>query len=129
MAGKAKAVQSGAELRDQIAELGRTLGLEAETEVQVGRRIWGARRKIDVVLRHPYTRVSLGVECKYQSSKGSAEEKIAATLNDIQSWPIRGIVIFSGDGFSANMTAYLLSTGLAVELADARTWMELYFGL
>jgi len=129
MAGKAKAVRSGAELRDQVAELGRTLGLEAEIEVQVGRRIWGARRRIDVVLRHPATQVSLGVECKYQGTQGSAEEKIAATLSDIQAWPIRGIVVFSGDGFSANMSAYLLSTGMAVELTDARRWMELYFGL
>ncbi len=129
MAGKAKAVQSGAELRDRVAELGRSLGLDAEIEVAVGRRVWGARRRIDVVLRHPDTRRSLGVECKYQGTQGSAEEKIAGTIEDIRAWPIRGIVVFSGDGFSANMRAYLLSTGMAVELPDVRTWLELYFGL
>jgi len=129
MPGKATAVHSGNELRDQVAEIGRRLGLAAEIEVKVGRRIWGARRSIDVVLKHPDTRVSLGIECKYQGSTGSAEEKIPATIEDIRAWPIRGIVVYTGDGFSRNMDAYLMSTGMAVELADLETWLELYFGL
>jgi len=129
VAGKAKAVKSGADLRDQVAELAERLGLEASKEVTVGRRIWGARRRIDVVLRHPATRKSLGIECKYQGTQGTAEEKIAGTLEDIRAWPIRGIVVFAGSGFSPNMRAYLLSTGMAVELEDAGRWLELYFGL
>lgn len=129
MPGKSTAVESGNDLRDRVAEIGGALGLEAVTEVSVGRRIWGARRKIDVVLKHRETRVSLGVECKYQGTTGSAEEKIPATIEDIRAWPIRGIVVYSGDGFSKNMEAYLLSTGMAVELTDLKTWLELYFGL
>ena len=129
MAGKAKAVASGAQLRDRVAEIGKDLGLNAEIEVSVGRRVWGAKRQIDVVLRHLETRQSLGVECKYQGTTGSAEEKIASTIEDIRAWPIRGIVVFDGAGFSRNMKAYLLSTGLAVELPDVGKWIELYFGL
>ena len=129
MAGRGAAVASGAQLRDRVAALGRGLGLDVEIEVQVGRRIWGAKRRIDVVLRHPETRTSLGVECKFQGTKGTAEEKIAGTIEDIRAWPIRGLVVFSGDGFSPNMKAYLVSTGMAVELPDARKWFELYFGL
>lgn len=113
----------------RVADLGRALGLNAQTEVAVGRRIWGAKRRIDVVLKHPETRVSLGIECKYQAGAGSAEEKIPATIEDIRAWPIRGIVVYCGEGFSANMQSYLLSTGMAVELQDVRTWLELYFGL
>ena len=116
-------------MRDRVAELGRALGLDVETEVAVGRRVWGARRRIDVVLKHPETRVSLGVECKFQAGRGSAEEKIPATLEDIRAWPIRGIVVYAGDGFTGNMQSYLLSTGMAVELSDAGKWLELYFGL
>lgn len=129
MAGTAKAVESGADLRNQVAALGVELGLEASIEVEVGRRIWGAKRRIDVVLRHPETRKSLGIECKYQGTQGTAEEKIAGTIEDIRVWPIRGLVVFSGEGFSLNMKAYLLSTGYAVEFEDARKWLELYFGL
>ncbi len=129
MAGKGKAVSSGNLLRDAVVEVGAGLGLDTNIEVKVGRRIWGARRSIDVVLKDSATRVSLGIECKYQGVSGSAEEKIPATIDDIGVWPIRGIVVFSGDGFSANMTAYLLSTGMAVELSDLKKWLELYFGL
>ena len=129
MAGKGKAVSSGNLLRDAVVEVGAGLGLDTEIEVKVGRRIWGARRSIDVVLKDPATRVSLGIECKFQGVSGSAEEKIPATIDDIGVWPIRGIVVFSGDGFSTNMTAYLVSTGMAVELSDLKKWLELYFGL
>jgi hypothetical protein len=38
-------------------------------------------------------------------------------------------VVYSGDGFSENIKSYLLSTGMAVELCDLETWLELYFGL
>ena len=129
MPGKAKAVASGNELEQEVARIGCELGLSVEHQVAVGRRIWGARRRIDVVLKHPETRVSLGVECKYQGGSGSAEEKIPATIEDIRAWPIRGLVVYAGDGFSANMQSYLMSTGMAVEIADLRTWLELYFGL
>lgn len=129
MSGKAKAVENGNQLRDAVVVVGEELGLDADIEVAVGRRIWGAKRRIDVVLKDPVTRVSLGLECKYQGSKGSAEEKIPATIEDIKAWPIRGMVVYSGDGFSSNMQSYLLSTGMAVELDDLKTWLELYFGL
>ncbi len=129
MPGKSKAVESGNALRDVVAELGRELGLATEIEVSVGRRIWGAKRNIDVVLKHPETRVSLGIECKYQGGSGSAEEKIPATIEDIRAWPIRGIVVYSGEGFSSNMESYLLSTGMAVGFEDLENWLELYFGL
>ena len=129
MPGKSKAVESGNQLRDEVAALGNELQLSTEIEVSVGRRIWGAKRRIDVVLKHPETRVSLGIECKYQGGSGSAEEKIPATIEDIRAWPIRGIVVYSGDGFSSNMESYLLSTGMAVGFEDLKNWLELYFGL
>lgn len=129
MAGKSQAVESGHQLRDEVADIGRGLGLLADIEVAVGRRIWGAKRRIDVVLKHAETRVSLGIECKFQGGRGSAEEKIPATIEDIRAWPIRGIVVYSGAGFTTNMESYLMSTGMAVALCDLPKWLELYFGL
>jgi hypothetical protein len=127
--GRKQAVSSGHKLRDEVAQIGEDLGLRVQKEVMVGRRIWGTRRRIDVVMKHPETRLSLGLECKFQKTAGTAEEKIPAVIDDIAAWPIKGIVVFSGDGFSTNMVSYLHSTGVAVELGDLRTWLELYFGL
>jgi len=111
------------------AEVARDLGLDVETEVYVGRRIWGARRRIDIVITDRAQRRSLGIEAKYQKSAGSAEEKIPSTIEDIRAWPIPGIVCFYGPGFSGHMRSFLLSSGKAVELSDLETWLRLYFVL
>ena len=129
MAGRATAVASGEELTRAVAALGASLGLEVRQQYQVGRRIWGAVRRIDIVLTHPQTRKTLGVECKHQSGAGSAEEKIPSTVQDIAAWPIPGIVVFSGGGFSENMRSFLIATGKAVEVEDLRPWLCLFFGL
>jgi hypothetical protein len=129
MPGRATAVRNGDELVTQVLDLAAELGLAARTQVRVARRIWGAIRRIDVVLTHAETRRTLGLECKYQGSQGTAEEKIPSTIQDIAAWPIPGIVVFSGEGFSPNMMAFLISTGKAVEFEDLRAWLALYFGL
>lgn len=129
MAGKATAVHSGADLRDKVAALGTRLGLHVRTEVRVGRRLWGAVRHIDVVLTRAETGKTIGVECKFQGGGGSAEEKVPATIQDISAWPIPGVVVFGGDGFSSNMLAYFHSTGKAVALDDLEAWLRLFFGL
>ena len=129
MPGKSQAVQNGEELKNAVMDVGRGLALKADSEVKVGRRIWGAHRYIDVVLTDTQSRRKLGLECKFQGTGGSAEEKIPATLEDIKAWPIRGLVVFGGPGFSENMRAYLVSTGRAVEFEDLQDWLRLYFAL
>lgn len=129
MSGRALAVANGDGLTKAVAQLGRDLGLEAIEQVRVARRIWGAERFIDVVLIHPQTRKTLGLECKYQAVRGTAEEKIPATIKDIEAWPIPGIVVFAGEGFTDNMRSFLISTGRAVEFDELTPWLCLFFGL
>ena len=129
MAGGAKAVSGGDELVKEVRKLGETLGLEVREQYKVARRVWGAERRIDVILKHAATGKVLGVECKYQEVGGTAEEKIPTTIQDIDAWPIDGIVVFAGKGFTANMKSFLISTGKAVEFGDLELWLRLYFGL
>ena len=129
MPGRATAVRSGDELVKTVVVLGNSLGLQVRTQVRLARRIWGAVRRIDVVLTHIETRRALGVECKFQAVQGTAEEKIPSTIQDIAAWPIRGLVVFAGEGFTANMRSFLIASGKAVDLADLREWLVLYFGL
>ena len=95
----------------------------------MARRFWGAVRRIDIVLTHEETRRTLGIECKFQGTQGTAEEKIPATIQDIDAWPIRGLVVFAGDGFTPNMRSFLIASGKAVEFDELRDWLTLYFGL
>jgi len=111
------------------AEIARDLGLGVETEVYVGRRIWGARRRIDLVLTDMAQRRSLGIEVKFQRTTGSAEEKIPSTIEDIRAWPIPGLVVFHGPGFSTHMRSFLTASGKAVDLDDLEVWLRLYFVL
>lgn len=129
MSGRALAVANGDGLAKAVAQLGADLGLEAMEQVRVARRIWGAERYIDVVLTQPQTRKTLGLECKFQAVRGTAEEKIPATIKDIEAWPIPGLVVFSGEGFTENMRSFLVSTGKAVEFEELEAWLRLFFGL
>ncbi len=129
MPGGARAVSSGDDLVNAVCEIAAALKLEARKQYKVARRIWGAERNIDVILRNPATGKTLGVECKFQDVRGTAEEKIPTTIQDIGAWPIDGIVAFAGQGFTENMKSYLVSTGKAVEFDDLQPWLRLYFGL
>lgn len=129
MSGRIAAISGGDALELEVVALAVRLGLEARRQVKVGRRLWGAERRIDVVVTEPTSRRRLGLECKFQGVTGSAEEKIPTTIQDIAAWPIPGIVVFSGDGFSPYMRSFLIASGRAVELPDLEAWLRLFFGL
>jgi len=129
MSGKATAVASGDALCKAVVQLATSLGLKAREQFKCGRRIWGAERFIDLVLTDSETRRRLGLECKFQGTSGSAEEKIPAIIQDIAAWPIPGLVVFSGPGFSANIRSFLVASGRAVDLDDLEAWLRLFFAL
>ncbi len=127
MPGRSTAPKHGHQLKHRVVEIATKLGLEVKTEVPVGRRIWGVKRRIDVVLRKPNSDKILGIECKYQGTSGTAEEKLAIVLEDIKHWPIPGIVVIDGEGFSEKMRGYLTASGKVVEFADLEEWLRLFF--
>lgn len=129
MPGRATATRQGDELKNRVVALAEKLGLSARTEVPSARRLWGARRRIDVVVANSARTKVLGLECKFQGGPGSAEEKIPATIRDIEYWPIPGIVVIDGPGFSENMKGFLMSTGKTVWFEDLEDWLRLYFML
>ena len=129
MAGKAAAVASGDSLVQQVVGVAAGLGLQTKEQFKCGRRIWGAVRFIDVVVTEPKTWKRLGIECKFQRTSGSAEEKIPAVVQDIGAWPIPGLVVFSGEGFSDNIRSLLVASGRAIDLTDLEPWLRLFFGL
>jgi hypothetical protein len=129
LAGKSKAVSSARVLTREVRKLAESLGLEVHEQYRLGRRLWGARRQIDLILKGGPNSKTLGIECKFQKSPGTVEEKIPTTIKDIDAWPIDGIVVFNGVGFTQNMISFLLSTGKAVEFQHLEPWLRLYFDL
>ncbi len=129
MSAKKVEIANCNELIAKIVELAKGLGLETKEEYNVAKRIWGSNRSIDIILRDPKTSKVLGIECKFQKTPGTIEEKLPATIEDIKAWPMSGIVVYGGEGITVNMKSYLVSTGKALEFDELDSWLKLYFGL
>lgn len=129
MSEKNNAIENCNDLVKRIVQMAKDLELVAIEQYPAGKRIWGSNRKIDVVMADPKTRKVLGIECKFQKTPGTTEEKIPAVIEDIKSWPISGIIVYGGEGMTQNMKSFLVSTGKALEFDELESWVKLYFGI
>lgn len=115
-------------LEDRVAAVAQALGLTVRRQVAVGRRKWGSRRHIDAVVQDARGR-RLGIECKFQRSRGTAQEKMPGLLDDMTAWPFDGLLVFDGPGITPDMRGYLLASGRAVEFKHLSEWLSEFFGL
>ena len=82
-------------------------GLVVYREVSIGKSIIGKNRSIDILAVHPQTGQALAVECKYQATAGTADEKIPYALADMDALWIPGVVVWAGEGFSDGVVQML----------------------
>ena len=82
-------------------------------EVSVGTSIIGKRRRVDLLLVHPASGRGFALECKYQDSAGTADEKIPYTLRDLEALRMPAAVTYAGRGFSEGVLHLLQSSELA----------------
>jgi len=75
-------------------------GLVVYTEVPLGKTIIGKRRRLDIFLRHETSSLAMGLECKYQASSGTTDEKIPYALADLEAMWIPGCLVYAGNGWS-----------------------------
>lgn len=78
-------------------------GITVYREVAIGMTIIGKRRRVDVFVVHEASGKALAIECKYQASQGTADEKIPYTLRDVLEMGMPACVVYAGDGFSAGI--------------------------
>jgi hypothetical protein len=91
----------------------RDRGLQIYREVSLGKTIIGKNRRIDVFLVSELNHSAFAIECKYQDSQGTAEEKIPYTLNDMLAMPMKGCVVYAGMGFSKGVLHMLEASEIA----------------
>jgi hypothetical protein len=87
-------------------------GLKVYEEVALGTSIIGKQRRVDLLVTGP-TDTVLVVECKYQESAGTADEKIPYALRDMQALRVGGVITYAGQGFSAGVLHLLQSSEFA----------------
>ncbi len=122
-------IKTGRQLERAVAKLGRAFGLEVYPQHRSGRRIWGRARHIDIMLRDPEQRLRLGIECKFQGVPGTAEEKIPGTIQDINAWAMRGLMVIHGEGFSRNFPAFARASGKVIWFEELPDFLIDYFDL
>ncbi len=88
-------------------------GVIVYREVSIGKSIIGKNRKMDILVLSQDKKDAFAIECKYQGSQGTVDEKIPYTLNDMASLQMTGCVVYCGDGFSAGVTHMLEASELA----------------
>jgi hypothetical protein len=88
-------------------------GLHVYEEVNVGTSIIGKQRRADLFLHVPASNRAMVLECKYQDSPGTADEKIPYALQDLAAMRMPGAVCYAGRGFSLGVLHLLQSSEFA----------------
>jgi hypothetical protein len=95
-------------------------GITLYREVPLGKTIIGKNRRIDILVIEESTRIAMALECKYQDSAGTADEKIPYALQDLQQLGMPVCLVYAGDGFSQGIQHMLAASPIAAQcLPDA----------
>lgn len=88
-------------------------GLHIYEEVSLGTSIIGKQRRVDLLLLLPATGEALALECKYQDSSGTTDEKIPYALEDLKALRVPAVIAYAGGGWSDGVLHLLQSSSLA----------------
>ncbi len=78
------------------------------SQVEVGRNIYGRLRRVDFLLFHPRKWPNcLVIQCKWQASGGTVDEKYPFEVLSIQQGGYPTIIVLDGDGYSKGAEQWL----------------------
>lgn len=95
-----------------VAEYG-PRGVEVYDEVNAGTSMIGKQRRLDLLLLHRDSGRALALECKYQDTNGTADEKIPYALQDLATLRMPAAIVYAGIGFSMGVLHLLQSSEMA----------------
>ena len=88
-------------------------GIVVYREVNLGKTIIAKDRQIDVFVVRPSDQRALAIECKYQDTLGSVDEKIPYALDDLAALWVPGCLVYAGRGWSKGVLHQLEASRLA----------------
>ena len=88
-------------------------GLKVYREIKVGKSIIGKNRCIDIFCVSDVSNDAFAIECKFQDTEGTVDEKIPYTLDDLRALPMQGGIAYAGKGFSQGVQHMLNASPLA----------------
>ena len=79
-------------------------------QVEIGRDIYGKNRRVDILLFNPHKHPNgLVIQCKWQASSGSVEEKYPYEVLSIAQGEFDTIIVLDGGGYTAGAEQWLRS--------------------
>lgn len=90
-------------------------GLKVYREVSMGKTIIGKNRHLDILVIHEATSAVLAIECKYQDTLGTVDEKIPYAIQDMQAMGVPVCLAYAGSGFSAGILHMLAACPIAAQ--------------
>jgi hypothetical protein len=109
-----KTLMTGAEYANlvalYVARRFESRGLKAYREVRVGKTIIAKNRCIDILCVGDGGQKAFAIECKFQDSQGTVDEKIPYALDDLQALPMAGCIAYAGAGFSPGVLHMLAAS-------------------
>jgi hypothetical protein len=84
--------------------------LKVYREIRVGKTIIGKNRCIDIFCVHDDSQKAFAIECKFQDSQGTVDEKIPYALDDLRALPMSGCIAYAGQGFSEGVLHMLAAS-------------------
>lgn len=84
--------------------------LRVYREIRIGKTIIGKNRCVDIFCVSGDSQKAFAIECKYQDSLGTVDEKIPYALDDLRALPMAGCIAYAGQGFSAGVLHMLAAS-------------------
>jgi len=88
-------------------------GVTVYREVSLGKTIIGKNRHVDIFVLHAESDHALAIECKYQDSAGTVDEKIPYAIQDMQAMGMSVCLAYAGSGFSDGILHMLAGCPIA----------------
>ncbi len=88
-------------------------GITIYREVSIGKSIIGKNRRVDMLLTSESQNQAFAIECKFQDSSGTADEKIPYALQNMKALPMGGCIVYAGTGFSVGVLHMLQASEIA----------------
>jgi len=94
-------------------------GLTVYREVSMGKTIIGKNRHVDILVIHEQSATVLAIECKYQDTLGTVDEKIPYAIQDMQAMGLPVCLAYAGAGFSSGILHMLAACPIAAQCLPA----------
>ena len=84
--------------------------LKVYREIRIGKTIIGKNRCIDILCVAEDSQKAFAIECKFQDSQGTVDEKIPYALDDLLALPMAACIAYGGQGFSEGVRHMLAAS-------------------